>query len=196
MRLRVTVIFMLAMLSSPNSHAVFVDDQCAPEPVLAIQPAAFVEDEGYRPLSAEELAEQGGEPVPPGDESQYRKPTDRDDDCDRRKSYVDPQERGYRPLDYGTEETEAATAPAPAAQPAYTPSPGNMGYPYGWPPPAYPGFSPMPTYPGPMGTYPGAMGNFWPGGGYPYNPYYSTPQFIPGYGIMPYSFGGSGPMPD
>ncbi len=192
MRDRMTGIFLLAMLSSPYAHAVLVDDNCVPQQEPLIQAVAFVQEEGYRPLSAEELAEQGGEPVPGSDESQYRKPTDRDDDCDRRKSYVDPEERGYRPLDYGTEESETADESAP---PAFTPGAVQSGYPYGWPPPAYPGFSPMPYYPGPMGMPPGAMGNIWPGGGYPYNPYYSTPQFIPGYGIMPYSFGGSGPMP-
>ena len=193
------------------SNSAFATENCEETTGFTIQPVAQYVDEGFRPLSNDEVDEiysqQDGSP-------DGWRPKSSNSDCEKQSSsMLEPEERGYRPLDYGTTE-QGADQPADAQQqlpdyrdnrywwnsqqsqgsgymPGYGGQGGYGGYGgYG----AYGGYG----YPNYSPVYPSApgnswyQGNTWPQGGYGGNPYYSMPQFMPGYGAMPFGFGGSG----
>jgi hypothetical protein len=189
MQPRLIVILLCAYLCSSLALPAFARDTCEEEaPQMANIQLVSYQDDGYRPLTAEETgAQTGSDQSPDNNDSEYRKSSSSSDDCAREKSLGDPQERGYRPLDNRT--TREQQAPAPTYDAYQGNSPG-----YWQNSPAYPGYYPAPMQSNPYGnTWPGGgYGNMWPGGGYPYR---NAPQFLPGYGIMPYSFGGNGSMP-
>jgi hypothetical protein len=196
---------MCAMNACLVSNIALAAGNCEETTGFTIQPVAQYVDEGFRPLSEEEVDEVQSQQDASSD---GWRPKSSDSDCEQKSSsMLEPEERGYRPLDYGTTEQRAdKTADAlqqlpdyrdnrywwntqPAYGSGYMPGYGSQGG-YG----AYGGYG----YPNYSPAYPSApgnswyQGNSWPQGGYGGNPYYSMPQFMPGYGVTPFGFGGSG----
>ncbi|MCW8963623.1 MAG: hypothetical protein OQL16_07480 [Gammaproteobacteria bacterium] len=168
-----------AALLSISALPVFAQDSCPEELQTRLIQKALYEGDGYRPLTIEEqneMADDNGS----SESSENWRPRSQADDCEKLPSLVDPEERGYRPLDYGTQRQQVS--------PSYG---GHSGY-----MPGYPGgydwrYAP---YQGPYNppVYPNTPLNNWPRGS---SPYYTRPQVLPGYGVMPYSFGGNSSVP-
>ena len=141
-----------------------------------IQAALYGEpDDGYRPLSADEEAEVIDDNDSSESTTEWR-PDSQTGNCEKLQSLVNPEDRGYRPLDYGAQGQQGT--PSSGSYPAYPQG-------YGWPHAPYQ----APYYPP---AYPNAAGHGQPGAAHPY---YSQPPMSPGYGVMPYSFGGNGSPP-
>lgn len=148
---------------------------CPEEPLFKIIPAANIIDEGFRPLGEEDSPDSG--PRPGMDESGYWRPqTTPAKDCESRtSSLLEPEDRGYRPLDYGVQQGAQQAESGDRTRHA-TPYWGGHQQRY-----SSPQYSP---------AYPDYRTNPWYQGGYGHPQYY-MPPFIPGYGVMPFSFGGS-----
>jgi hypothetical protein len=170
------------------SSSCIAAEECVEEKMPSIQAVAQYVDEGFRPLSDEEVAEMPG--AGKVDKSDDWRPKSSGSDCDKQSSsLLQPEERGYRPLDYGTRQYKEAENKRQQEN-EYKGRSDWWNYPQGYG--AYGGYyNPYasPAYPWAQG-YPGYQGGYgYPQGGYPY---YPMPQFLPGYGVMPFSFGGSG----
>lgn len=191
---------LIASLLCLTSYRVSAADNCEEPAVPTLQPVAQYVDEGFRPLSEEEVSEiqsQRGEPA------DGWRPESAKQDCEQKSSsMLEPEERGYRPLDYGTVMQKDTEKPEGENQgwPNYGGNQYRWNYPQGYGPGYMQGYMPGYGYGGPnySPAYPPVPGNSWyqgnpwSQGGYGGSPYNSMPQFMPGYGVMPYMFGGSG----
>ena len=161
-----------------DSHA---QDECSPPVAPKAQTVAQYVDEGFRPLQQEELESlQSGKPQTSTD----WRPSENRKDCEPQPSLLEPEERGYRPLDYATQQYQSRQESSGARQPP------GIGYPgeyWRYSPPAY-----QNSYPYYSPTYPTSPGGYGQPGGFPN---FTQPPRVPGYGIMPYSFGGSTTAP-
>jgi len=168
------------------SSSCIAAEECVDDTQPSIQPVAQYVDEGFRPLSDEEVAEISG--AGQVDKSDDWRPKSSGSDCDKQSStLLQPEERGYRPLDYGTRQYKEEQNKKQQEN-EYRGRSDWWNYPQGYGGYGNPYASPMPPW---SQGYPGYQGGYgYPqGGGYPY---YPMPQFLPGYGVMPFSFGGSG----
>jgi len=150
---------------------------CPEEPLSELIQVAYYEDDGYRPLTAEEYSESsdGGEHSDKsGESSEHWRPEQQDNDC-KQSSSSQSEDRGYRPLNYGSSKQRSQSY---SHGRSYMPDWG-AGYRRNYPSYGVP-------------AHPGGAGNIWTQGGHPHS---NEPPFIPGYGVMPYSFGGGAPMP-
>jgi len=159
------------------AFSVAAESTCIEEPVAGWVQVAYYEDDGYRPVTAEEYSESSADDEQnetSEESSKHWRPEQQDKDC-QQSSLTQSEDRGYRPLNYGSTRKGSS-------QQGY-----EQSYMHDWRP-GYPGYYP------PYGTpvYPGGAGNIWTQGGYPR---FNAPPFLPGYGVMPYSFGSGVPTP-
>ena len=149
---------------------------CIEEPIADLNTVAYYEDDGYRPLSAEEEGElsDSSDKVERENSSEHWRPEQQSEDC-KQSSLTQSEDRGYRPLNYGSSKQRSSFQDH---RQSYMPGWGS-GYRQNYP-----------SYGTPV--YPGGTGNIWTQGGYPH---FNGPPYIPGYGVMPYSFGGGAPSP-
>lgn len=149
---------------------------CLKEPSAELIRVAYYEDDGYRPLSADEesASSDGSDKAESNDSSEHWRPEQQSDDC-KQSSLTRSEDRGYRPLNYGSSKQRSSSQDH---RQSYMPDWGS-GYRQNYPSHGAP-------------VYPGGAGNIWTQGGYPR---FNEPPFIPGYGVMPYSFGGGVPTP-
>jgi len=153
------------------------ESTCTEEPAAGLMQVAYYEDDGYRPMTAEEYSESlnGDEQSETTDESSKNwRPEQQNKDCEQ-SSLTQSEDRGYRPLNYGSGRGQSSYQEhGQSHMPDW-----RSGY---------PGY--YPSYGTP--AYPGEAGNIWTQGGYPQ---FNAPPYIPGYGVMPYSFGSGVPSP-
>jgi hypothetical protein len=149
---------------------------CLEDPLANLMQVAYLEDDGYRPLSADEDGVSADDDfVPKSDESsEHWRPEQQSNDCNQ-SSLTQSEDRGYRPLNYGSSKQRSSSHDHGQS---YMPNWGS-GYRRNYP-----------SYGAP--AHPGGAGNIWTQGGYPR---FNEPPYIPGYGVMPYSFGGGVPAP-
>ena len=188
-----------SLLCLASIHASAADN-CEEPVALTIKPVAQYVDQGFRPLSEEEITEIQSKD---NESADGWRPKTSEKDCEQKSSsMLEPEERGYRPLDYGTvmqKDTEES-GDQNQQQPVYGGNQYWWNYPQGYGPGYMQGYMPGYGYGTPNYSpgYPAAPGNSWyqgnpwSQGSYGNYPYQSMPQFLPGYGIMPYMFGGSG----